>query len=65
VPFEQVLEGRFILGSPAECVAEIARYRDLGLQELIMRCQWPGMAVEPAFQAIRRFGSDVLPQCVA
>jgi alkanesulfonate monooxygenase SsuD/methylene tetrahydromethanopterin reductase-like flavin-dependent oxidoreductase (luciferase family) len=65
VPFEQVLEGRFILGSPAECVAEITRYRDLGVQELIMRCQWPGMAVEPALQAIQRFGHDVLPQCEA
>jgi alkanesulfonate monooxygenase SsuD/methylene tetrahydromethanopterin reductase-like flavin-dependent oxidoreductase (luciferase family) len=65
VPFEQVLEGRFILGSPAECIAEVARYRAVGVEELIMRCQWPGMAVEPALQAIQRFGSDVLPRCMA
>jgi alkanesulfonate monooxygenase SsuD/methylene tetrahydromethanopterin reductase-like flavin-dependent oxidoreductase (luciferase family) len=65
VPFEQVLEGRFILGSPAECVAEVARYRALGVQELIMRCQWPGMAVEPALQAIERFGRDVLSHYTA
>ena len=65
VPFEQVLAGRFILGSPAECVAEVARYRAIGVEEIIMRCQWPGMAVEPALQAMQRFGRDVLPQCVA
>jgi alkanesulfonate monooxygenase SsuD/methylene tetrahydromethanopterin reductase-like flavin-dependent oxidoreductase (luciferase family) len=65
VPFEQVLEGRFILGSPAECVAEVTRYRHIGVQELILRCQWPGLPVERALQAIQRFGRDVLPQCVA
>jgi alkanesulfonate monooxygenase SsuD/methylene tetrahydromethanopterin reductase-like flavin-dependent oxidoreductase (luciferase family) len=65
VPFEQVLDGRFILGSPAECVAEVARYRAIGVAELILRCQWPGMAVEPAVQAMQRFGRDVLPQCAA
>jgi alkanesulfonate monooxygenase SsuD/methylene tetrahydromethanopterin reductase-like flavin-dependent oxidoreductase (luciferase family) len=64
VPFEQVLAGRFILGSPAECIAEVAGYRAIGVQEIIMRCQWPGMPVEPALQAIERFGRDVLPQCV-
>jgi alkanesulfonate monooxygenase SsuD/methylene tetrahydromethanopterin reductase-like flavin-dependent oxidoreductase (luciferase family) len=65
VPFEQVLKGRFILGSPAECSTEVARYRAIGVDELIMRCQWPGMAVEPALQAIQRFGRDVLPRCIA
>jgi alkanesulfonate monooxygenase SsuD/methylene tetrahydromethanopterin reductase-like flavin-dependent oxidoreductase (luciferase family) len=65
VPFEQVLAGRFILGSPAECLAEVARYRALGVQEIIMRCQWPGMPVETALQAMQRFGDDVLPQCVS
>jgi len=65
VPFEQVLEGRFILGSPAECAAEVARYRAIGVDEIIMRCQWPGLAVEHTLQAIQRFGRDVLPQCVS
>jgi alkanesulfonate monooxygenase SsuD/methylene tetrahydromethanopterin reductase-like flavin-dependent oxidoreductase (luciferase family) len=61
VGFEHVLEGRFIIGSPEECGAEIERYRALGVQEIIMRCQWPGMPRETALQAIRRFGQDVLP----
>jgi alkanesulfonate monooxygenase SsuD/methylene tetrahydromethanopterin reductase-like flavin-dependent oxidoreductase (luciferase family) len=65
VPFEQVLEGRFILGSPAECAAEVARYRDVGVEEIIVRCQWPGMPGVPTLHAIQRFGQEVLPQCMA
>jgi alkanesulfonate monooxygenase SsuD/methylene tetrahydromethanopterin reductase-like flavin-dependent oxidoreductase (luciferase family) len=62
VEFEHVLEGRFILGSPDDCIAEIERYRQLGVQELIVRCQWPGMPGEAALDAIRRFGQEVLPR---
>lgn len=61
VGFEHVLAGRFILGSPNDCIAEIERYRQLGVQELIVRCQWPGMPGEAALAAIRQFGQDVLP----
>ncbi len=62
VPFEQVLVDRFIIGSPAECAAEIARYQAAGVEELIMRCQWPGMPLTDALQAIERFGREVLPR---
>ncbi|ETX00670.1 MAG: hypothetical protein ETSY1_10420 [Candidatus Entotheonella factor] len=62
VGFEQVLADRFILGSPSDCIAEIERYRQLGVQELIVRCQWPGMPGESTLAAIRRFGQDVLPR---
>jgi alkanesulfonate monooxygenase SsuD/methylene tetrahydromethanopterin reductase-like flavin-dependent oxidoreductase (luciferase family) len=65
VGFEQVLEGRFILGSPDDCIAEIERYRQLGVQEIIVRCQWPGMPGEAALEAIRHFGQDVIPRFVA
>lgn len=62
VGFEQVLQGRFIIGSPEACIAEVERYRAMGVQELILRCQWPGMPGEVALQAIRRFGQDVVPR---
>jgi len=65
VPFEQVLEGRFIIGSPAECAAEVATYQALGVEELIMRCHWPGMPTEDAVRAIQLFGREVLPQFAA
>jgi alkanesulfonate monooxygenase SsuD/methylene tetrahydromethanopterin reductase-like flavin-dependent oxidoreductase (luciferase family) len=65
VPFEQVLEGRFIIGSPEECVAEVQKYQAAGVEELIIRCQWPGMPAEDTLTAIERFGRDVLPQFAA
>jgi alkanesulfonate monooxygenase SsuD/methylene tetrahydromethanopterin reductase-like flavin-dependent oxidoreductase (luciferase family) len=65
VPFEQVLEGRFIIGSPEECLAEVRKYQEVGVQELIMRCQWPGMAAADGLRAIQAFGRDVLPRITA
>jgi alkanesulfonate monooxygenase SsuD/methylene tetrahydromethanopterin reductase-like flavin-dependent oxidoreductase (luciferase family) len=62
VPFSQVLEGRFIIGSAEDCAAEVRHYQAAGVEELILRCQWPGMEAEATLQAIERFGRDVLPQ---
>jgi alkanesulfonate monooxygenase SsuD/methylene tetrahydromethanopterin reductase-like flavin-dependent oxidoreductase (luciferase family) len=62
VPFEQVLEGRFIIGTPEDCLAEIQKYQDTGVQEIIMRCQWPGMSIKEALAAIQLFGQEILPQ---
>jgi len=65
VPFEQVLEGRFILGSADDCLAELRKYQVAGVSEIIMRCQWPGLAADKALEAIERFGRDVLPRVEA
>ncbi len=62
VPFEQVLEGRFIIGSPDECDKEIQKYQELGVQELILRCQWPGMPNQDSSRAVELFGQEVLPR---
>jgi alkanesulfonate monooxygenase SsuD/methylene tetrahydromethanopterin reductase-like flavin-dependent oxidoreductase (luciferase family) len=64
VPFEQVLEGRFIIGSPEECAAELQRYQAAGVDEVIMRCQWPGLDAADVLKAIDRFGGEVLPRFV-
>jgi alkanesulfonate monooxygenase SsuD/methylene tetrahydromethanopterin reductase-like flavin-dependent oxidoreductase (luciferase family) len=61
VAFEQVLQDRFIIGSPADCIEEIKKYQDVGIEELILRCQWPGMPNADACQAVALFGEAVLP----
>jgi len=61
VPFDRILEGRFILGSPEECIAEIEKYRELGVDELVLRCQWPGMPNKDSLRALELFGEKVLP----
>ena len=60
--FEQVLVDRFIIGHPAECAAEVAHYQAADVEELIVRCQWPGLPLAAALQAIERFGREVLPR---
>jgi len=62
VGFEQVLEGRFIIGSPEECVEEVKKYQALGIQELVLRCQWPGMPNQDSLRAVELFGKEVLPK---
>ena len=61
VAFDQVLEDRFIIGSPAECIEEIKKYQALGVDELVLRCQWPGMPNEDSLRAVELFGKEVLP----
>jgi alkanesulfonate monooxygenase SsuD/methylene tetrahydromethanopterin reductase-like flavin-dependent oxidoreductase (luciferase family) len=61
VGFEQVLEGRFIIGNPQDCVEEIKKYQVLGVQELVLRCQWPGMPNQDSLRAVELFGEEVLP----
>ena len=51
------------LHHPVELAEQIAT--NLGVRELILRCQCPGMPGEAALQAIRRFGQDVLPHVQA
>ena len=60
VSFEQVLDGRFIIGSPSECMKEIKRHQELGVEELVLRCQWPGMPNEDSLKAVELFGREVL-----
>jgi alkanesulfonate monooxygenase SsuD/methylene tetrahydromethanopterin reductase-like flavin-dependent oxidoreductase (luciferase family) len=49
--FEELLRDRFVLGSPEESIGEIERYREqLGITELLVRIQWPGM---PQLQAMK------------
>jgi alkanesulfonate monooxygenase SsuD/methylene tetrahydromethanopterin reductase-like flavin-dependent oxidoreductase (luciferase family) len=61
-PFEELLEGRFIYGDPARAIDEIARYRELGVELIVMRMQWPGMPGEVSRRALRTFGEKVLPK---
>lgn len=60
--FEELLRDRFILGSPEECIAEIDRYRAaLGITEIIVRVQWPGMPQEQALRNLEMIGRTLVP----
>ncbi len=54
--------GRFILGSPATCAAQIREHVDrLGIDELICRAQWPGMPQKDVLRTLRLLAEEVLP----
>ena len=64
MPFEQVVEGRFIIGSPEECIEEIHKYKENGVEELILRSQWPGMEGDVTAKSLRLFAEKVMPEFV-
>lgn len=49
----------FIVGDPDECIKEVAKYEDLGLDMLIMRCD--GVAHDHVMRSLELFGRYVIP----
>ena len=64
--FEELLRDRFVLGSPEECLEELARYEQrLGVTEVIVRVQWAGMPQAQALRAIETIGARLIAQVAA
>ncbi len=62
VPFDELVDDRFILGSPAECAEEIQRAAQAtGATEMVFRVQWPGMDHALALRSLRLLGEKVRP----
>lgn len=59
--FEDIEPG-LLFGTPEEVAEKIETYRDIGVDTLIFRTQFPGMDQETTLESIRRFGDEVLPQ---
>jgi alkanesulfonate monooxygenase SsuD/methylene tetrahydromethanopterin reductase-like flavin-dependent oxidoreductase (luciferase family) len=60
--FETLARDRFLIGDPVRVRDEIARYRErLGVTDLIVRVQWPGMDPARVLRAIRMLGERVIP----
>ena len=62
VDFAQLSSGRFIVGSPDDCVAELERYRQLGVGVLSFRMSWAGMPVELTVKSMQLVAERVLPR---
>lgn len=56
------IEDQLLFGTPDEVASKIERYRDIGVDRLIFRTQFPGMSQERALESIERFGEEVLPR---
>jgi alkanesulfonate monooxygenase SsuD/methylene tetrahydromethanopterin reductase-like flavin-dependent oxidoreductase (luciferase family) len=59
---ERLAQDRFILGTPAQCIEQIERFRrELGLTHLICRVSFPGVPHQASLASIERLTRDVMP----
>jgi alkanesulfonate monooxygenase SsuD/methylene tetrahydromethanopterin reductase-like flavin-dependent oxidoreductase (luciferase family) len=60
--FERLAEGRFILGSPEECIEQVQEYQSrLGVDYILPRFDWtPGLPQEEILKSMRLFGEKVI-----
>ena len=55
------LEPKLIFGAPDDCVRQLLAYRDLGVDRVIMRMQYPGLTQADLLRALRLFADEVIP----
>ncbi|MBM3346182.1 MAG: LLM class flavin-dependent oxidoreductase [Betaproteobacteria bacterium] len=59
--FRDYSRGRFIIGDPDECAAQVEAYREgLGPCHIVTRIRWPGMTATEGESAVRLFGAEVV-----
>lgn len=51
-----------MIGTSTEVAEMVATYRDIGVDHLIFRTQFPGMDSASAMESARRFADDVMPE---
>ena len=61
--FEDLLEDRFIVGSPEDCYEQLRPYwEDLGVNHLIIRTHWAGMPADVALDSMRLITEELMPE---
>lgn len=58
---DELIAGRFVLGSPEDCYAELEPYRALGVNHLIIRTHWAGMPLGSSLASLRLISDELLP----
>lgn len=59
--YEQLSQQRFVVGSPEDVIAELAPWREIGVNQFIIRTHWIGMPMEATIQSIRLISEHVMP----
>ena len=60
-PFEELAEGRFVLGGPEDVVRDLRAFTDLGVTHFSLRFGWPGMPRELVEDTMRLAAAEVFP----
>ena len=62
LPFDELRDQRFIIGSPDDCVEQLSRYHErLGANHFLLRVQWAGMPQKQVLEAITLVGERIIP----
>lgn len=56
------LSGKVVVGTPADVIAEFETYREMGVDHLLLRWQFPGQPQDSALACIETLGETVLPE---
>jgi alkanesulfonate monooxygenase SsuD/methylene tetrahydromethanopterin reductase-like flavin-dependent oxidoreductase (luciferase family) len=59
--WEDLHAGRFLLGSPETVLEQVRALGRLGVTELVVRVQWPGLPHDAAVRTLELLGREVLP----
>ena len=61
-PLDELIKGRFILGSPEDCYAGLKPYwEEFGVNHIIIRTHWVGMPLSTALASMRLISDELLP----
>jgi alkanesulfonate monooxygenase SsuD/methylene tetrahydromethanopterin reductase-like flavin-dependent oxidoreductase (luciferase family) len=59
---DELIQGRFVLGSPEECYEQLRPYwQQFGVNHLIIRTHWAGMPLSSALASLRLISDELLP----
>jgi alkanesulfonate monooxygenase SsuD/methylene tetrahydromethanopterin reductase-like flavin-dependent oxidoreductase (luciferase family) len=60
--WDELREGRFIVGGPETAAEQIRALAALGVTELVLRVQWPGLPQRDALRTLELLASEVIPR---
>ena len=59
---EELIQGRFILGSPEECYDQLKPYwEEFGVNHIVIRMHWAGMPLSTSLASMRLISDELLP----
>ncbi len=63
LPFDDLKEGRLLLGSPNQMIEEVMAYHEeFGVEFMWFIMNWPGFEPQWALETIQMFGEEVIPK---
>lgn len=60
--WDELRAGRFLVGAPETVAEQVRALSDLGVTELVLRVQWPGMRQREVLRTLELLATEVLPR---